>query len=102
MLSAFQKSRDPKADDARSRQIRHEAELEKVIQDAAAAVAWRDKQLEEKERQIEQPTTRANTATDSATEVDTLVQYVIARCGSVEHKIREVIDGLTAYLEQRS
>ena len=30
-----------------------------------------------------------------------IVQYVVAKCGGAEAKIRKVIDGLTAYVEQR-
>jgi hypothetical protein len=121
VLRAFRRAKNSKPASAQSRRARHEAELETVRQEAAAAISSKDVQIKEKDQRIEELTKQIKPAldpdcsvhkeapgraaaknADDAGDADSarIVQYVIASCGAVE-KIREVIDGLTAYLEQR-
>ena len=102
VLRAFRKSQEREPASRRSRRAHHEAELEKVQQAAATAVSSRDAMIEEKQQQIDQLTKQADGAIDQGTEggIQSIVQYVVTKCGT-EQKIREVIDGLIGYLEQR-
>jgi hypothetical protein len=102
VLRAFRESQEHKPASRQSRRAHHEAELEKVQQEAATAVSSRDAMIEEKQQQIDRLTKQADGAIDQGTEggVQSIVQYVVTKC-ETEQQIREVIDGLTAYLEQR-
>jgi hypothetical protein len=123
VLRAFQKTKDAKPASPRFRQPTRDAELETVRQEAAVAISSRDAQIREQERQIEELVKQVKPAPDSACDAaaDTeetdhagaehpehkedadsarIVQYIVTMCGAVEEKIREVIDGLTAYLEE--
>jgi hypothetical protein len=124
VLRAFREAKDPKRASAQSRRASYEAELETVRQEAAAAISISDAQIKEQDQQIEELTKQIKPALDSASDADAdteetdhagsehpedkkdadsarIVQYVVTKCGAVEEKIREVIDGLTAYLEER-
>ena len=103
VLRAFRESQGHKPARRQSRQAQHDAELEKVRQEAATAVSSRDALLEKQQQQIKRLTNQVDNAPSADTEpgIQSIVQDVIARCGATERKIRDVIDGLTAYLEQR-
>jgi hypothetical protein len=102
VLGAFYESKKPKLAPGRSPQARHEAELEKVQQEAATAVASRDALVEEQQQQIDRLTNQADSGMGADTEagIRSIVDYVIARCGTAE-QVRAVISGLAAHLEQR-
>jgi hypothetical protein len=102
VLRAFRESQTHKPASGQSRRVHLEAELEKVQQGAATAVSSRDARIEEKQQQIDRLTKQADSAMGEDTEggVQSIVQYVVTKCGT-EQKIREVIDGLIGYLEQR-
>jgi len=123
VLDAFREAKGAKRASA-NRRARHETELETVRQEAAVAISSRDAQIQEQDRRIEELTNQIKPALDSACdpaaateETDhagaespehkedadsaRIVQYVVTKCGAVEAKIREVINGLTAYLEER-
>ena len=123
VLRAFREAKDPKRASVQSRRASYEAELETVRQEAAAAISIRDAQIKEQDQQIEALAKQIKPALDSASDADAdteeadhagsehpedkedadsarIVQYVVTKCGAVEEKIREVIDGLTAYLEE--
>jgi hypothetical protein len=107
VLRAFRASQNPRP--PRSRQSRNETELATVRQEAVAALARKDAEIKElTKRRTDAPTGGANTGmhsgaeqtvTTGAADTDSIVAYVIAKCGSSE-KIRKVISGLEAYLEQ--
>jgi hypothetical protein len=124
LMRAFRAAKRAKRASTKSRRAQHEAELERVRQEAAAAISSKDAQIQERDRQIEELTKQNKPAPDSAcdTDADTertdhagaehpddkedpdsarLVQYVVTKCKADQEKIREVIAGLTAYLEQR-
>ena len=119
-----QQAEDPKRARTNGRRARHETELETVRQEAAVAISSRDAQIQEQDQQIEKLTKQIKPALDSACDADAdteetdhagaehpkhkedadsagIVQYVVTMCGADQEKIREVIAGLSAYLEQR-
>jgi hypothetical protein len=97
VLQAFRESQKQKP--ARvSRQGHHEAELEKVQQEAAIAVSRRDALIEEKQQQIDRLTRQAESAV--GVNIQGIVQYVVTKCVT-EQKIGEVIEALERYLEQQ-
>jgi hypothetical protein len=102
VLRAFRESREREPASRQSRRAHYEAELETVRQEAATAVSSRNALIEEKEQQVDRLTKQANGAMGEDTEggIQCIVQYVVTKCGT-EQKIREVIDGLIGYLEQR-
>ena len=101
----------------------HEAELERVRQEAAAAISSKDAQIQERDRHIGELTKQIKPVVESACDADAdkertdhagaehpepedpdiarIVQYVVTKCGADQEKIREVIDRLIAYVEQR-
>jgi hypothetical protein len=103
VLHAFQKSQECPSPPDQSARTKHELELEKVRHESVAAVASRDERINELQQQVNE-LTKQNGIRDAASEcdTDTVVQYVIAACASSEIKVKQVIDALTAYLEQRS
>ena len=108
-----------------SRHVRphHEAELERVRQEAAAAISSKDAQIQERDRHIGELTKQIKPVVESACDADAdkertdhagaehpepedpdiarIVQYVVTKCGADQEKIREVIDRLITYVEQR-
>jgi hypothetical protein len=102
VLRAFRESQNHKPASRQSRRAHHQAEREKVQQEAATAVSSRDALIEEQQQQINQLTKQADSAMGKDTEggIQSIVQYVVKKC-ETNQKIREVIDGLKRYLEQR-
>jgi hypothetical protein len=102
VLRAFRESQGHEPARRQSHRANYEAELEMVRQEAATAVSSRDALIEEKQQQIDRPTKPADSAIsgDMEPDIQSIVQYVVTKCGT-EQKIREVIDALTGYLEQR-
>ena len=99
VLRAFRASQKRKPASRQSRRAHYEAELEKVQQDAGAAVSSRDAQIEEQQQQIGRLTKQADSAMGKDTEggIQSIVQYVVTKC-ETEQKIREVIFGLNGLL----
>jgi hypothetical protein len=102
VLRAFRESQTRKPASGQSRRVHLEAELEKVQQQTATAVSSRDARIEEKQQQIDRLTKQADSAMaeDAGGSIHRIVQYVVTKCGT-DQRIREVIDGLNRYLEQR-
>jgi hypothetical protein len=102
VLNAFRKAQEAPTPPERSARTKHELEIEKVRQEAAVAVSIRDERINELQQQIDTLPKQVDVP-DAATESDTnaVVQYVIAACRGSEIKVRQVIDALNAYLEDR-
>ena len=128
VLLAFRKAQDPPSPPDQSARTKHELEIEKVRQEAAAAVSGRDQRINQLQQQIDtlsKPVDISDAAVSSrdqrinelqqidtlskpvdisdaaVSDINNVVQYVIATCGGAEVKIRQVVHALTAYLERR-
>jgi hypothetical protein len=97
VLQAFRKSLEPPP---RSNPSRHELELEKVRQQAVATVACRDERINELQQQIDKLSISQGVLIAAEPDIDGISKYVIAACGSVATKIRNVIEVLKAHLER--
>jgi hypothetical protein len=101
VLHAFRKAQDPPSPPDQSAQTKHELELEKVRQESVAAVASRDERINELQQQIDTLSKPVDISDAAVSDINNVVQYVIATCGGAEVKIRQVVRALTAYLERR-
>ena len=99
VLNAFRKSQEPPSSPDQPRRTKHELELEKVRQEAVAAVSSRDERIIELQQQIDSLSKPVETFEAAESDIDTAVQYVVAMCGGADIKIRQVINALTACLE---
>ena len=99
VLNAFRKSQEPPSSPDQPRRTKHELELEKVRQEAVAAVSSRDERIIELQQQIDSLSKPVETFEAAESDIDTAVQHVVAMCGGADIKIRQVINALTACLE---
>lgn len=101
VLHAFRKAQDPPSPPDQSARTKHELEIEKVRQEAAAAVSSRDQRINKLQQQIDTLSKPVDISDAAVSDINNVVQYVIATCGGAEVKIRQVVHALTAYLERR-
>jgi hypothetical protein len=102
VLHAFREAQQLPSPPAQSARAKHEIELEKVRQEAAAAVSSRDQRISELRQQIDTFSKQVDIPDPAAeSDTNTVVKYVIAACGGSRIKVQQVIDALTAFLEHR-
>lgn len=101
VLHAFRKSQEPPSPPNQSLRAKHELELETVRQEAAAAVSSRDERISGLQQQIDELSNNVDIPDAAESDVNAVVQYVIATCGGAETKIKKVTEALIAYLEAR-
>jgi hypothetical protein len=101
VLHAFRKSQEPPSPPNQSLRTKHELELETVRQEAAAAVSSRDERINGLQQQIDKLSNNVDIPDAAESDVNAVVQYVIATCGDAETKIKKVTEALIAYLEAR-
>jgi hypothetical protein len=103
VLRAYREHQKGHRAPGKSRQARHEVEIETVTQEAATAVSSRDNVIAQQTKRIEEleQTEAASANADFDRDVEAIVQYVVTRCETPQ-KIRDVIDRLATYLEGRA
>ena len=101
VLHAFRESQEPPSPPDQSAQTKHEREIEKVRQEAAASVSCRDERINELQQKVEALSKHVDVPDVAESDTNTIVERVIAMCGGAEIKVKQVIEALTAYLKHR-